>query len=544
LKKILWAIGIVILLGFVAIFFVEKWLVDTLPARINAKEDRAYDILFEEVDVQLFRGSIELREISLHPLKDSMATSITGTMNSVRLGGINMLGFIFGDVLDIGELNLNVPKFILIRNDSISQKPADVSMAFQDFFGDIVSRGVIHNFNLREGSGEFYNQSDSLRKFGSFDSFNISATNLETDSVRLNYAIPFKLESIETRLKNLQINISEEQSFTLGELNYDSREDALDFFDLKLAYEDSNLEVAKRSSVQKDYIEISLKHLKIEKINARSSIYGNWSIVAGLITVDSLILHDLRNKNKPRPIDEPEKPMFEGMVELIPFPLEVDTVKVLNSKITYSQISEGKSAVGSLNFEKLSALITHVVSLDSLQSGEMNIHGEAVLNGFAPMRMDVTVPYGLDGDEESFHLEASVDPFSLASLNGILGDLVSVNINSGTLQKLAITMEANPRYATNYMKFDYKDLKLELRDEEQQKKKLMSTLANILMSSNNLPDNNNYKTASFQTERNKYRGTFNLIWESLREGMMEIVPGDLAQLLLKEQDPSDGGKRR
>ena len=172
-------------------------------------------------------------------------------------------------------------------------------MAFQDFFGDIVSRGVIHNFNLREGSGEFYNQSDSLRKFGSFDSFNISATNLETDSVRLNYAIPFKLESIETRLKNLQINISEEQSFTLGELNYDSREDALDFFDLKLAYEDSNLEVAKRSSVQKDYIEISLKHLKIEKINARSSIYGNWSIVAGLITVDSLILHDLRNKNKP-----------------------------------------------------------------------------------------------------------------------------------------------------------------------------------------------------------------------------------------------------
>ncbi|WP_339876452.1 hypothetical protein [uncultured Algoriphagus sp.] len=544
MKKILWALGIVILLGVVSIFLVEKWLIKTLPERINAKEDRAYDILFEDVDVQLFRGSIELQHISLRPVKDSMATTITGTMETLRLGGLNMLGFIFGNVLDIGELRLEVPKFILIRNDSISQKPADVSMAFQGFFGDIVSRGVIHNFILNEGSGEFYTQSDSLRKFGSFDSFHISAVNLETDSIRLNYAIPFKLESINTRLKNLLINIDKEQTFTLGELNYDSKQDSFDFYDMKLAYDDSNLEVARRSDVQKDYIEIDLKHLKIEQINARSSIYGNWSIVANLMTIDSLILHDLRNKNKPRPIDEPEKPMFEGMVELIPFPLEVDTIKVLNSQITYSQISEGKTKPGSLNFEQLSALITHAVSIDSLQSGEMNIHGEAVLNGFAPMRMDVTVPYGKDKAEEKFHLEASVDPFGLPSLNGILGDLVSVNINSGTMEKLEITMDANPRFSSNFMKFHYKDLKLELRDENEKKKKLMSTISNILISSNNLPENRNYKTASFQTVRNKYRGTFNLIWESLREGMLEIAPGDLMQLLLHEQDPADKGKRR
>lgn len=544
MKKFLWILGVIIFVGIASIFIVERWLVKTLPERINANENRAYTILFEEVDVQLFRGSIELKDISLRPVKDSMATTITGTMKSVRLGGLNMLGFIFGKVLDIRELRFESPEFKLVRNDSISQKPADVSLAFQDFFGDIVSRGVIHNFILNDGSGEFYTQSDSLRKFGSFDSFNISAVNLETDSVRLNYAIPFKLESLETRLKNLQINLGEEQTFTMGQMNYDSKADSFDFFDLKLAYDDSNLAFAKRADVQKDYIEIDLKHLKIEKINARSSIYGNWSIVAGLMTIDSLILHDLRNKNKPRPIDEPEKPMFEGMVQLIPFPLELDTVRVFNSQITYAQISEGKSVPGSLNFEQLSALITNVISLDSLQSGEMLIHGEAVLNGFAPMTMDVKVPYSQDGEEEKFHLEASVDPFGLPSLNGILGDLVSVNINSGTMEKLEITMDATEFSSENFMKFHYRDLKLELRDDEAQKRKLMSTLSNILISSNNLPENRNYKTATFETERNIYRGTFNLIWESLREGMLEIAPGDLMQMIMGEQDPSDEGKRR
>ncbi|SFT86856.1 hypothetical protein SAMN04489724_2447 [Algoriphagus locisalis] len=514
-----------------------------MPERINGKEDRAYNILFEDVDVQLFRGSIELQGISLEPVKNDMATSITGTMRSLRLGGVNMLGFIFGHVAEIEELRFEAPKFVLVRNDSISQKPADVSKAFQGLFGDLVSRGVIHNVVLNEGSGEFYTKTDSVRKFGSFEDFRISAVNLETDSVRLNYAIPFKLESIQTSLKNLQVRINEEQTFTLGALNYDSKQEAFDFFDMHLKYSESNLEASKKSDVQRDFIEIDLKHLRIEHIKAQSNIYGSWAIVAGLLTIDSLHLHDVRNKNKPRP-KEPEKPMFEGMVEQIPFPLEIDTIKVLNSKITYSQISEGKTEPGSLIFEQLSAKISHAVSLDSLQSGELLIHGEAVLNGFAPMRMDVTVPYTNDSTKENFHLEASVDPFALPSLNGILGDLVSVNINSGRMEKLEITMDASRYSSSNTMKFHYSDLKLELRDEEAQKKKLMSTLANILTSSNNLPENRNYKTATFQTDRNIYRGTFNLIWESLREGMMEIVPGDVMQLLMKEQDPADGGKRR
>tara|TARA_R110002072_G_scaffold253134_1_gene411984 strand:- start:25776 stop:27410 length:1635 start_codon:yes stop_codon:yes gene_type:complete len=544
LKKILWVLGTLILLSIVSIFLLEQWLVKTLPERVNANEDRAYDIIFKDVDVRLFSGSIELQEISLNPLKEGMATTITGTMKSLRLGGVNMLGFIFGKVAEVNELRLDDPKFILIRNDSISKQPADMSKAFQGLFGDLVSRGVIHNFVLNNGSGEFYTQLDTARKFGSFEQFHISAINLETDSLRMNYAIPFKLESIKSSLKNLQINISSDQTFTLGSLDYDSKQEAFDFFDLHLKYDDSNLEASKRSKIQKDFIEIDVKHLRIEQINAQSNIYGNWSVVAGLLTIDSLYLHDVRNKNKPRPKDEPEKPMFERMVEQIPFPIELDTIRILNSKITYSQISEGKSAPASLNFEKLSALVTNAVSLDSLQSGEMIIHGEAILNGFAPMRMDVRVPYTNDTMKERFHLVASVAPFKLPSLNGILGDLVSVNINSGTMEKLEITMDASRYSSSNFMKFHYQDLKLELRDEDAKKLKLKSTLANILTSSNNLPENRNYKTAQFQTERNIYRGTFNLIWESLREGLLEIVPGDLMQVLMKEQDPSDGGKRR
>jgi hypothetical protein len=544
LKKIVWVLGVLLVFGVASIFIIEKWLTKTLPERVNADEDRAYDIQFDEVNVQLFRGSIELKNIVLIPRKTDLPTTIRGTMVSTRLGGVNIFGFLFGDVLEIQELRFEEPRFVLTKNDSASRKPTEISNAFQGLFGDIISRGVIHNVVLNNGSGEFFTKSDSLSKFGSFENFNISAVDLETDSVRLNYAIPFKLKSIKSSLNNLELKLNDELIFSLGAFTYDSKDDALDFLNIKLGYEDSNLVVAKRADFQKDFIEIDVKHLRIEHISTRSSIYGNWSVVAGLMTIDSLILHDIRNKNKPRPLDEPEKPMFEGMVEMIPFPFEVDTIRVLNSQITYGQISEGKSEPGSLNFEKLSALVTHVVSIDSLQSGEMKIHGEAVLNGFAPMRMDVTVPYSKDEGKESFHLTASVDPFTLPSLNNILGDLVSVNITDGRMEKLEITMDATEYASSNFMKFEYQELKLEIKDDENQKKNLMSTISNILISNNNLPENRNYKTATFQTERNIYRGTFNLIWESLREGLLEIAPGDLMQLIMGEQDPSDKGKRR
>lgn len=540
MKKLFWILGILIVIGVVGTFVLEKYLAKTLTSRINAKEDRQYDVLFEDIDIGLLRQSIELQEISLRPLSDEMATSINGNMQSLKLSEVRMLKFLLGDEIEVGQLSMESPRFVLVHQDSVEKKPGNFSNAFQSLFGDLVSRGVIKNFSLRDGSAELFTKSDTLKKFGSFDGLNITAINLTTDSALVNHAIPFKLESIETRMSNLEVNLQRDQTFRIEELVLDSKADAFDISGLSLRFEDSAVEASKRSEYQVDIIEVELKNVRIERLNARSTVYGNWSIIAGLATIDSLVLHDVRNKNKQRPPDEPEKPMFEGMAEKIPFPLELDTVRVINSLITYSEIPPGKSQPFDLNFEGLSAEITNISSLDSLQNGEMFIYGEATLNGFAQMSMDVKVPYTND----EFSLTGKVGSFDLQELNAIIGHISNVEITSGDVKNLEIYMHANQYASSNTMKFDYEDLRMDLLDDAAQKKKLMSLLANILTSTDNLPEDGNYKKAKFQTERNKYRGVFNLIWNSVREGLLEIVPGNFAQLIMSEKDPPDDGKRR
>lgn len=535
LKKILIALGIIIGVAILAVFGLEYWVAQTLSEKLNTSETRKYDILFEDVTMRIFNQEIVLNEISIQPLDTSMNTSVTGTVKSFKLGDVKLLKFAMGKVAEIGELSMISPKFMLVRKDSVSQEMMDVSGAFQGLFGDIVSRGVIRNFTLEDGAADFYTKSDTLTKFGSFDGFRIDARDIQTDSVILNYAIPFKLASIGTQVKNLTLNLEDNLTFKVKDFKVNSKTNELNLYEISLKYDNSNLEASKASAVQKDFIEVDLKHLLIEQLNANSNVYGSWSIIAQKATLDSLVLHDVRNKNKPRPV-EPEKPMFEGMAEKVPFALVVDTIEIKNSKITYAQVSPGKGHAGELNFGDLSASIYNVVSIDSLQEDSMVISAQATLNEVAKISMDVQVPYTELGQDERFTLVAQVSTFDMTNLSPMLKNLLNVQIKSGVLKRMVLQMDAGRYTSNNSLVFEYDDFSIEILGEDAQKKGFMTTVANVLTSKNNLPENRNYKQPNYKTSRLSKRGVFNFIWNSARDGIQLTVPSNVAQLILPSED--------
>jgi hypothetical protein len=93
-------------------------------------------------------------------------------------------------------------------------------------------------------------------------------------------------------------------------------------------------------------------------------------------------------------------------------------------------------------------------------------------------------------------------------------------------------MEAGRNSSSNQLVFQYENLKLKILDEKKSVNKLKSSLANMFTSKNNLPADRNYKTANYRSDRNIYRGPFNLIWQSTKEGLIQIVPGEVALLFL------------
>jgi len=525
-------IGLAILI-FGGLFAGLAWGLEVFSERkitqlINNNPDRKYDILFENISISLLKRAASLSKIRLVPLDESVATQVSGSLTSIELNGVSFLDLIFSRELTINRLVLNDPGFRLIHKE-VNSRAEDNSQALQGFFQDVISRGVISNFELRNGTAEFLVQGDSLMPLGNFTDLNISAEGIISDSVIVQNLVPFQLRSIWISLKNLKLNTLDKQVFKFGELNFDSESKSILIKGISLKYDDWE-EFTSQMEYQKDVIEFTLKELSLSYIGAKNNIYGDWQIIAGLAKLDSLVLEDYRDKKKPRP-DEPEKPLFEGMVEQIPFPIELDTIRISNAAIVYRELLPKNSKAASLKFDQVSVEVLNFTSSDSLQIGEMTLHATALFNGVAKMNLDFQVPYG----KESFTLQASVQGFELTGLNEILERMANVRVESGKVREMLLEMEISRYRSSNRLTFQYEDLKLELFGEDHSKKKLKSAVANLFSSKSNLSTDSNYKKATYVTDRNIYRGPFNLMWESTKAGLLQIVPGDMAQLIVKKK---------
>lgn len=525
-------------LGFGAIFYMEKWLSANLPSIVNQNENRNYDILFEDVDIRIFRGSIDFQNIMIVPLNDSLPTHVNGSVRKIRMSGVKIMELVFDKKVNITELRMEEPSFRLIRNDSTG-RPAETSKAFQDLFRDIVSRGVIENFVLEDGTAELYIQKDTLVRFGQFTDLNILAEGLKTDSVTVMNTVPFQVDNIHTSLKNLQIQVSENQLFKMGELDFNYKDREFVFRDMSLKFKEPWTEEVKKMDVQLDMIEFDLKELKIISINTNSDPFGLWTVIADKIVLDSLVFHDGRDKNIPRPPDV-VKERIEELIESIPFPVELDTLQIINSDISYSEIPRGKSEPGTIFFKELNAMILNVYSIDSAQrDGELVIEADTKLNGVGAMKVTLKVPY----NSGTFNLLATLGPMDMAKLNPTLEFMASVKIGSGKLRGMVLEMEADAYKSRNRFTIDYQDLEIDLSkmsdDGIEKKNAVLSKIASLAINRDNLPGTKNYRIPAYTTIRNRYRSPFNLIWLSAKDGFFEVLPSGFGRKIMDAKENKD-----
>jgi hypothetical protein len=519
------------LIGVIALLFfgAEYWIAYKIKNSLNTRESRNYDLVFESVDVKLLLGKVDLNHILLVPLQDNLPFELEGSMDRMKMSNVKLLEYIFKKDIEIGELRLENPSFRLIRKDSLTNVKQS-SQAFQDVFGDIIRRGIIRNFVVEGGNAELLMKGDSLRRFGSFTDLTIYAEGIETDSVLVTNMVPFQLDKIRTGVKNLRIRLSDKQEFKVGEVDFNYSESYLSLHDISLKFDDEILDYSHQLDYQADLFEIGIKEVRFDQLDTTSDVYGNWSVISHKMLIDSLVMVDLRNKNKVRGDDE-QKPMFAGMLSRIPFPLDIDSLEIRNSKFTYIEIPAGNQVGGQILFDQLNAKVAGLITIDSLQKqNQLTMDVKADFMGISPVSAHFIVPY----NQEYFSLDLDVSRINLPELNPILVPLANISIESGTMRRLRLNMDSRENSAYSTVEFDYEDLKLEIRKSGQlrgQKHGTASFLANIAIRSDNIPGKNNHRIARFHSTRNQYRGPFNFIWETTKTGLMDITPGGVVKLL-------------
>jgi virulence-associated protein VapD len=525
-----------ILLVLAILFVISKgleWLLEAnFQDRINSNPDREYDITYEDFDLHtLFKG-VTLDKVSIRPLNQSSGTVITGNVDYAILNGLDWADLLFGKRLYIREISFEQPIFeITLGTDTIKKTNGK---GIQSMFGDILSRADLNSFSLQNGSVVLKESDNNIK--GKIVKVNISAKEIQTDSVQLKNIIPFNMGNLIIAIEDVSYDLNEYTHFKLGAINYNLQNKEIILHDISLGYSIDWVEVSKRLGIQNDIIELEIKTLASHQLEPSNEFYTELDIKAESIQLDSLQIKLQRNKNFARPPDT-VKPMFKEMIDGIPLSLEIDSVLISNSTLTYRELGVEKDHSGSIEINQIDALFTGITNIPELQQnlGQLSAQFTANLNRQSKMTIDLIVPY----QGESFKLDLDLEEMELTKFNPTLKPLMGVEIESGHLSRIKYHMNASSHHSQNKLIFDYSNLHTnvikERQDHSEKKRVLLSAIANAAVRNDNMPGQEKYLTAEYQSERNLYRSPINYIIHGLMQGVTHIVPRKNVQKILNKE---------
>ena len=544
MKKVVGIILTSLLILVFGFFLIAEWWVERIFDQVmNQKPDRVYDVSYADLDLHLFLKGVTLEAAEITPIKVSdTATVLHGTVDHIELSGIQWRDFFLFKKANVREMIFASPDFQITMGHTTKtkEKKERSTTGLQSLFGDILSRGEIQNFKLIDGSAEA--RMDALLVV-KVENLSIVASEIITDSIQAKSVIPFKVGSLEASLDSAYLLLNDHTELRSGYYVYHTENSQLELNNISMAFTKDRLQVSDLVGEQVDLIEVKVKSLKINELDAQSD-FSDLDIRSKSLVIDGLELKDFRDKNKPRPPDT-EKPMFSGMVKSVPISLKVDSIAIRNSDIYYSELGENKVEPGTIHFSDVNVDIAGLTTIPEYQASapSFNVDIQARINQKAGLSASMEIPY----DSESFTMHANVSGFELGVLNTTLKPLAGVEVTSGSIHKIDIRMDAQKTASTNIMVVDYDSLGLAVlkdHDHDYQRKGLISAIANGAIRHTNLPEHKHYQIAEYQSYRNIYRGPFNFIWETAKEGMMFLVPTGATGILLGDIEKKSKKKQQ
>lgn len=503
----------------------QNWVNENLESLLNHNVESEYQFKLGEVDFRILERSIYLKNLKIISLKPDTVSHVRGEIEEAFLKNVHLVRLLLNKQLLIDELGFIHPT-IQVNLFSETEKKENSGSTLQHFFGDILSKGEIKNFRLSQGAAIFYEEGS--RK-GTAYNLGIMVSGLETDSLKVQYSIPFDYQRLYFSFDSLVYEVGQKQFLRLGKMRLDSKLERLSLKKISLLYQEELEMVARQKDFQYDLIELTLDSLKLSGFGHDIRFDYDFDVRARKLELFGLDLKDYRERRLPRPRDE-VRPMFQGMISQVNIPLRLDTLEIVDSQVSYGESVPGNGENWEIHFKKMNGHILNLTTIPEYQAAKKSFELDLTtsLEGFGSMRAKIQVPY----DKEEFLMDLDFKNYSLPNLNSMLRPILNGEIAQGHLDRMKMSIRANEYSANVDLIFDYRDLKVELYNKTGEKKnKLLSGLANMAIHQSNLPGDKKYLSPNYTVARNRSRGPFHLVWKSTKEGIMQVIPGGLAKEL-------------
>ncbi len=489
---------------------------DELPFALDSYKITAKDFFarisdvytINSSDVKTNNGQLEINDFELKSILDFKDWEKSFTKQK-SLFNIKSKKISFNDlVFDKTKLNLKNaqfmdPEFVIQNRDQKIVKSKDLKKnGFNLNFTNIdIKNGKL---SILKSNGE---KSLSLAKFDA----NVKdlVMNEETSKNKL----PFKFKDYKIVGNTFFYDSGKYYNISLSSFKISSQ--AVDLVNFKMISKMSRAEFVRTIPMEDDQFNISANRIQLSGVDWTFEKELDLHLKsAKLDQVDANIFRSKIPKDNPK-----EKLLYSKVLRTIKFPLIVDNLDLVNSKLVYEEDKPDNNGPGKVFFTNFDM---NVKNLNSNKKKGANTRVPIVINckfmGVSPMKVNWN--FNTSDLRDNFTIGGYINDLPAVDITPFIKPYMNITA-TGTITSLNYDFKGNNDIMNGKFKITHKDLKVTLLNKNtKEKKKFLSGVANLFVKkdSQKFPE-----SVDIYVERNKERSFFNFYWKGIEDGLKKTL---------------------
>lgn len=504
---------LITLFSVASILFIAGAILSNYAQERAEFELKLLNAKISSIRIDLFTRSVTIEDFEWTHLDDSLSRLPHHlTLKNIRFSGISLYQLlrhkkiqIHKILLDDGDFQYN--KTLKIKRERSTKKEVDLKGISVDLFV------------LKNVSAKLFQ--DSLAEYSG--TVNLSLGNVEIQDIKKAEDFSsYKVKFFEALITKIRINEKEGMYNTrISQIYSNSNDQKIIIDSISLSPKYSKYQFSRKIGRQIDRFTASIPKISITGLTY--SQLKDTLFTASIIEITSARLHVFRDKRLPF-IKEKNTPLPMAMIRTFPFGMAIDSVKIIDAKITYEEFPEKGFHTGQLRFEGLNATLDHISNRDYYSNYKQStLLATSRVMGKGLIKAEFSVPYG---EPQIYNAKGTITNLALHRLNPMLESLAFVSIESGTLNQLIFNFDYNDLKSRGFILINYENLKISslTKEKESTTNEFKSWIINtILKKDKDKSVSKEKRRGTIDFDRDRKRAIFNLWAKSLFSGLKSSV---------------------
>lgn len=499
-------VGLALLLVLVN-FGLQSWIKSKLPEIFQ--ENTAYELQFKEIDVSILRSSLTFEDILIRSknLPEKSSDSLVVNIHDLKINGINLFKLLFKNAIAISSIKINTPEihyaqFFEKPKDSISSKPEK-------------QKGIaIKSFEIEGGKLYFSDSKEKQPKILEVNDVNILLENIQFNQETSLNKIPFTYENLVVKIDSLDYQPNNVYHLQTQRIAFENNNFNIEEF--RLTPKLSRAEFLSQLVVEKDLYTFSAHTISLTAIDW-GFMEDDFYIKSPFLELDKLQADIFRSKVPED--DTSKKLLYSALLRELPFFMEIEKVKLIDSQIAYEEEVE-RGQPGRLTFSKFNADISNVNSgYKKTELPDVLIDVTCVFMHESKLKVNWT--FNPMNKNEAFKIKGNLFHYDLHKTTPFIKPRILASAE-GVAHEIAFNFAGNDVVGSGNFLINYDDLKVTLYKKDLKgENQLKGFLANILVKKSS---NGEAKEIEIKpVYRQQDRSFFNFFWSCVEQGLIQTL---------------------